>query len=372
MLATIADIVEIMETVAPIRLAEQWDNVGLQLGQKDWPVRRIWVALDPTFEVIQEACQSGVDLLITHHPLISEPLRSIDFKTPIGSVIKMAIQHHLAIYVAHTNLDSAVEGLNDFLARQIGLEDLKALRHAKPADIYKLVVYVPKEHEQQLLHTLFETAAGEIGPYTCCTFRNSGTGTFRPGSSSKPYSGQIDEISSANEIRLESVVRKDDINNIVRHLRAIHPYETMAYDIYPLKGPGNREGLGRVGSLNKSTDLISYAKTIKERLRLNSIKIAGRSDLIVKTAAVCSGSGSGLMDDFLSSGAEVYISGDLKFHDARAVEAADLGLIDIGHFASEHLMVEMLVGRLKKILSQKDIDINIEACELENDPFIRL
>ena len=372
MVAAIADIIEVMETVAPIRLAEAWDNVGLQLGQEDWPVRRIWVALDPSPDVIHEACKSSVDLLITHHPLIFEPLRAIDFKTPIGSVIKMAIQHHLALFVAHSNLDSAVEGLNDFLARRIGLENLKVLRNAKKSNIFKLVVYVPNEHEQQVLNALFETAAGEIGPYACCSFRNNGIGTFRPGSSAKPYSGKIDEVSFADETRIETVVKKDDIDNVVRHLRAIHPYETMAYDIYPLEGPGSTEGLGRVGSLNKSTDLISFAKTIKEKLRLDSVKIAGKTDLIVKTAAVCSGSGSGLMGDFLSSGAEVYISGDLKFHDGRAVEAAGLGLIDIGHFASEHLMVEMLVERLKNILSEKGIDINIEACKLENDPFMRL
>lgn len=372
MITTVADIIEIMETVAPMRLAEAWDNVGLQLGQEDWPVRSIWIALDPSFDVIHEACRSGVDLLITHHPLIFEPLTSINFKTPIGSVIKMAIQHQLALFVAHSNLDSAAEGLNDFLARRIGLEDLKVLKNAKQTNIYKLVVYVPLEYEQQILNALFETKAGEIGPYSCCSFRSYGKGTFRPGSSARPYSGKIDEVSFADETRIETVVRENDIDNVVRHLSASHPYETMAYDIYPLMEPGSTEGLGRVGSLDKRTDLISFSKTIKERLRLNSIKIAGKSDLNVRTAAVCSGSGSSLMGDFLSSGADVYISGDLKFHDARAVEAVGLGLIDIGHFASEHLMVEMLAERLKNVISKAGMAINIEACKLENDPFMRL
>ena len=146
----------------------------------------------------------------------------------------------------------------------------------------------------------------------------------------------------------------------------------MAYDVYPLLESGNREGLGRIGSIDKTVDLASFAMSIKKNLGLNWIKVAGRPDLTVKTAAVCSGSGSGLMDVFFSSGAQVYISGDLKYHDARSVQAVDLGLIDIGHFASEHLMVEMLADRLKNILVEADMDVNVEACKLEKDPFMGL
>ena len=372
MVATIADIIEVMETVAPTRLAETWDNVGLQLGQEEWPVRSMWIALDPSLNVIHEACKKDVDLLITHHPLIFKPLKFINFKTPMGSIIRMAIQHQLALFVAHSNLDNAAEGVNDLLARRIGLEDLKVLESDKKTEDYKLVVYVPFEYEQKVLNALFETKAGEIGPYTCCSFRSNGKGTFRPESSAKPYSGKIGEISLVYEIRIETVVKKNDLDNVISHIRESHPYETMAYDVYPLLGPENKEGLGRIGSIGKSTDLVSFAMSIKERLGLNWVKVAGRPDLTVKTAAVCSGSGSGLMDVFFSSGAQVYISGDLKYHDARSVEAVDLGLIDIGHFASEHLMVEMLAERLKNILSKTDIDVKVEACKLESDPFMGL
>ena len=372
MVSTIADIIKAMEAVAPMRLAEKWDNVGLQLGQADWPVRNIWISLDPTFDVIDKACKDGVDLLITHHPLIFEPLKSIDFKSPIGSIIKMAVQHKMGLFVAHTNLDSAADGINDFLARRIGLKDIKSLKNSNETNIYKIIIYVPLEHEQQVLKALFETKAGAIGSYTCCSFRGYGKGTFRPGSAARPYSGKTDEISTADETRIETVVRKNDIDDVVQKISAVHPYETMAYDIYPLVDHGSTVGLGRVGALDKAVDLVSFAKTIKRKLRLNTIKIAGRSDLVVNTAAVCSGSGSGLMKDFLSSGAQVYISGDLKFHDARAVEAVGLGLIDIGHFASEHVMTEMLADRLNNVLLDNGIDINIKACDLENDPFVRL
>jgi hypothetical protein len=227
-------------------------------------------------------------------------------------------------------------------------------------------------YEQQILNSIFETKAGEIGSYTCCSFRNKGTGTYRAGSSSKPFAGKVGEITHADEIRIEIVVRKNDLNSVIEHVRKNHPYETMAYDIYPLITNEGRQGSGRIGDLDESTKLISFARAIKEKLGLNSIKIAGNPDLTVKTVAVCTGSGSSLVNNFISSGAQVYMSGDLRYHDARTVEAANLGLIDIGHFASEHLIVDVLADRLKKVLSKHEIYVKVEAYGLEQDPFIVL
>ena len=276
MAATVADIIKVMETMAPLRLAEEWDNVGLQVGQLDWPVRSIWVALDPLYDVVDGACRNGVDLLITHHPLIFSPLRCINFDTPVGSVIQAAAGHKLAIFAAHTNFDSAADGINDVLAFRIGLEDLTVLK------------------------------------------------------------------------------------------RGDHPGEDSATDDM------QKQGLGRVGELKETMELLPFALSIKEKLGLKYIKFAGKPDLPVRRAAVCSGSGSSLMKDFYSSGAQVFISGDLRYHDAREVEALNLGLIDMGHFASEYLMVEVLAKRLDKILAADGKDIKVEACRLENDPFLVL
>lgn len=372
MVATVADIIEAMETFAPIWLAEEWDNVGIQIGQTDWPVRNIWVALDPSPRVVREACNHNIDLLITHHPLIFKPLRSINFKTTIGSIIQMAAQQQLAIFTAHTNLDNATDGLNDILSHRIGLKNLNVLGTAMAMKSYKLVVYVPVEYEQKILKNIFETRAGEIGSYTCCSFRSKGKGTFRPESSAEPFSGKKGEISHVDEIRIETVVQEKDLNSVLEHIRAAHPYETMAYDIYPLSLLEKRQGVGRIGTLDPPTALLTFAQTIKEKLGLDYINVVGKPDLLVSEAAVCSGSGSGLMDDFLASGAQVFVSGDLRYHDAKAAEAADLGLIDIGHFASEHLIVEALAERLEKVLSESNPDVVVDACGLERDPFMRL
>jgi dinuclear metal center YbgI/SA1388 family protein len=370
--AKIIDIIKAMETIAPVRLAEEWDNVGLQVGQKDWPVRKIWISLDPGPDVVDHACKNDVDLLITHHPLIFHSLRSINLNTAVGAIIQKAIQHHLAIFSAHTNLDNAIDGLNDILAQRIGIKNLKVLGKVRASENYKLVLYVPVEYEQQILNSIFETNAGEIGSYTCCSFRNKGTGTYRPESSSKPFAGKAGEITHAHEVRIETVVRKSDLDGVIKQVRKIHPYETMAYDIYPLIKNEELQGSGRIGDLDESMELISLARSIKEKLGLNSVKVAGHPDLTVKTAAVCTGSGSSLMNNFISSGAQVYISGDLRYHDARAVEEANLGLIDIGHFASEHLIVHVLAERLEKVLSKHDIYVKVEAYGLENDPFMVL
>ncbi len=372
MVATVADIIQAMETFAPIWLAEEWDNVGIQVGQTDWPVRKVWVALDPTPDVVRDACKNNIDLLITHHPLIFKPLKSINFNTTIGSIIHMAVQGQMAIFTAHTNLDNATDGLNDILARRIGLKNLKVLGAARDMESCKLAVYVPEGYEQKILNTLFETRAGKVGSYTCCSFRSKGKGTFRPDSSSKPFTGKIGEISHADEVRIETVVRKNDLNSVIEQLKKSHPYETMAYDVYPLLAVECRQGLGRIGTLDQPISLVTFARSIKEKLGLDYVSVAGKPKLLVSEAAVCSGSGSSLMDDFFSSGAQVFISGDLRYHDARAVEAAGLGLIDIGHFASEHLIVEVLAQRLKKALSESEAEVSVEAYGLENNPFMKL
>lgn len=375
MAATVKDIIRIMETVAPLRLAEEWDNVGLQVGQKDQPVQKIRIALDPLPDVVAEACRNDADLLITHHPLIFQPLKFLDFNTPAGSLIRMAVQHSLSIFSAHTNLDSAAGGINDILARKIGLSNLKVLEKAKePATACKLVVYVPAEYEQKVLDAIFETEAGKIGEYSCCSFRNMGKGTFRPSALAKPFSGISGEVSHADEFRIELAVQKDDIASVIEHIRKTHPYETMAYDVYEIqnKTQNSDEGLGRIGELDENMELAAFALKIKKSLGLKSVKVAGKPDLPVNKAAVCSGSGSGLMRRFISSGAQVYISGDLRYHDARDAEAANLGLVDIGHFASEKLIVETLAERLREALFKTGMDISVEACGIENDPFIFL
>ena len=369
MTATVHDIIKLMDRLAPRALAEKWDNVGLQVGQLDWPVKRVSIALDPLPEVVAAACADQTDLLITHHPLTLSPLEQIHFDSPIGKIIQQAAQNQLAIFTAHTNLDSASEGLNDLLAAKLDLRNLTRLMPVISSEECKLVIYAPVEHEQVVLQALFDAGAGKIGAYTNCSFRSRGKGTFKPDPTAQPFSGEPGHLSQVEELRIEAVVPKQDVHHVVKHVRQHHPYETMAYDVYPLQSIEPTEGLGCIGEFEKSIKLEQLADKAKRLMGLQNVRLAGRPDLTVIRAAVCSGSGGSLLPLFLKSDAQVFISGDWRYHDARQVEACDRGLIDIGHFASEHIMVKDLGRRLREELDKTDLAVKVEPIDIERDPF---
>ncbi len=366
----VSDIIRLMNEIAPQNLAENWDNSGLQIGDKNWPVKSIMVALDPLPDIVAEACRKKINLLITHHPLIFKPLSRIDFSTSVGSTIQLSVQNRLALFAAHTNLDSASGGINDIISEKLGLKALSVLSKPEQLEKYKLVFYAPADHEKNLLEILFQTRAGVIGEYTCCSFRNHGTGTFKPGSSAKPFSGSIGVLSHADEVRIETIVNGQDLDEVVALLKKHHPYETMAYDIYPLIPEKGKQGLGRVGFLPAMLRLDQFSDQVRKVLNLTSVRVVGDPGLMVEKVAVCSGSGSSLLGNFFASGAQVFISGDIRYHDARASEEAGVGIIDVGHFGSEHLVVNVLIQKLRDAILAKGMDVSIEACDLEKDPFV--
>ena len=372
MTATVGDMIRILEQIAPAGFAEDWDNPGLQVGCSDWPVAKVWTALDPLPEVVSAACAEGVDLLVTHHPLLFRPLARIDFKTPVGRVLEQALTKRLSVVAAHTNLDSVPGGLNDILAERIGLTSLTGLSRSGLDGHFKLVVFVPQEAEEKVMLALSRTPAGRIGRYAGCSFRSPGTGSFTAEVGARPRRGAVGETTSVNEVRIETRLREKDIAEVIQCLRQVHPYEQMAYDLYRLADDAGRLGIGRVGRLSTPRRLCDLAGDIGEALGLKSVQMAGNPDLEVRKVALCTGSGSSLMKDFLASGAEVYVSGDLKYHDARDAQTAGRGLIDLGHFGSEHFMVQALSQRLKKMLDDEGLAVDVESCPFEEDPFKRI
>ncbi len=364
----VRDIIAVMESLAPSELAESWDNPGLQVGDADWKVKKIRVALDPLPEVVKQACRDKIDLLITHHPLIFRPLKSVDISSSVGQIIHLALESRLAVFSAHTNLDSAQGGLNDYLSEILGLYRTRVLQKTAIKGRYKLVVFVPEKFEREVLTSLFSSGAGKIEAYSCCSFRSQGKGTFMPGKGSEPFLGKIGQVNEVDESRIEMIVSQKDLPATIEQLNKVHPYETPAYDIYPLE-PIRSAGLGRVGDLETPLCLKDFAAHVKKVLRLSSLKISGDPDLIVRQVAVCSGSGAGLMQVFLNSGAQCYVSGDLHYHNARDVQIRKRALVDIGHFASEHIVVPMLVDKIRKAADKKQMEIRIDGCETEKDPF---
>ncbi len=369
MAGTVAHIVRILDRLAPPRLAESWDNVGLQLGNPAWPVRKLWTALDPLPEVVASACDNDVDMLVTHHPLFFKPVHRIDCRTPLGRIVEMALSRRLAIFSAHTNLDSVTGGVNDVLAGRIGLGQVCPLGDPVDADMVKLVVFVPSTHVRVILDTLNALEAGRIGNYRCCSFRCEGTGTFLPEGDAEPAIGKMDTLTEVQESRIEIVVARGGLNPVVDRLKKAHPYETMAYDVYPLSVRDLQTGLGRVGALSSPMLLGDLSGRIKDALNLSPVKVVGEAGLKVETVAVCSGSGASLLSAAIASGAQAYVSGDLGYHTAREAQQAGIGLIDIGHFASEHLVVDVLAASIRDAINTAGLTASVEAVDMETDPF---
>ena len=367
-MVTVGELVKVMERLAPRCLAETWDNPGLHVGSREWPVKLIWVALDPTQGLIQQAVDNDVNLVITHHPLIFRPLYSVDPDTQPGRIIELALKNQVAVLCAHTNLDSARGGVNDMLAEKVGLRSVEVLKVVENSR-YKAVIYIPVGHETQVLDALFESGLGEGKKYSCLSFRSGGTGTFLPGDKANPFLGTKGERTEVQEFRVEIGVDKRDLVRLQAILARVHPYEEVVYDLYPVHGHSAMEGLGRIGNLPEPISFEAFVNRIKREFALSVVKSAGNPVQDVRRVAVCGGSGRSLISDFLRSDADVLISGDMGYHDGQQVADVGKGLIDIGHFSSEHVMVEGLARQLSACLASKEHDVAVVPFSGEKDCF---
>jgi dinuclear metal center YbgI/SA1388 family protein len=367
-IAKISDLVGIINKIAPPRLAEEWDNVGLQVGDPTAPVERILVALDPTPAAIRAAIESSCQLLLTHHPLIFKPLKKISAADPTSSLIFQAIRHELAVFSLHTNYDIAAEGLNDLLAARLGVEETRPLKVTSVDDLVKLAVFVPLGHEEAVMNALFRFTS-DIGAYDECSFRGEGIGTFRPLPGARPFIGKVGTRESVAESRLELLLRKADLAAAVKALCAAHPYEEPAFDCYPLLNQGETLGLGRIGRLGETVTLGGFASIVKERLQTNTLRLVGSPDRPVRKVALCSGSGASLLREAVRQGADVLVTGDIKYHEARDAEALGVALVDAGHFATERIMAEAVADRLRGALATSPYDLIVAPFTDDNDPF---
>lgn len=364
----ISDIIGIINKIAPPALAEDWDNPGLQLGDLKAPVQRIMVALDPLEATVDAAITSSCSLLVTHHPLFFRPLRKLDPSDPVGGIAFRAIRGELAIISLHTNYDCAAGGLNDILAERIGLTNIRPLRNDKPEELVKLAVFVPKGHEEKVLSALFRFS-GVIGNYRDCSFRADGTGTFTPLTGATPFVGTIGTREEIEESRVEVLLRREDAAGALKALAGAHPYEEPAVDLYPLLNRGAERGLGRLGELPAETTLEEFAAATRSSLGCTGLRYVGAPAARVRRVAVCSGSGASLLREAARGGADVLVTGDVKYHEAREAESLGIGLIDAGHFPTEIIMAEEVTRRLAEELKKRGFDTEVIPATIETDPF---
>jgi dinuclear metal center YbgI/SA1388 family protein len=367
-IARIQDLTGLLHTLYPLHLAESWDNVGLQVGDPAGEVTRVLVCLDPSERALEEAASAGAQALITHHPLIFKPLSTLSPTDETGRILFRAVQQGIAVLCAHTNLDRGRNGLNDWLAQRLGVEEAKPLT-AGDDDLLKLVVFVPAGYEGRVAQALFRCGAGHIGEYDSCSFQTPGTGTFRPGSEANPFLGEKGRLERAAEIRLETVISRHRLGRTLERMFKAHPYEEPAYDLIPLANRRTDIGLGRVGRLPHPLPLHDFARRVKEALGTHSLRIVGDEHQPVHKIALCGGSGATLYSEARRQGADVLVTGDIKYHDARRAETEGMALIDAGHFATEHLMVPHLAATLGHAAQERGLPITFIELKGETDPF---
>lgn len=361
--------VKILNELAPAYMAESWDNVGFQIGNINKAIGKVMVCLEVTDAVIDEAINKNVDLIISHHPLLFKGLKQLTDDDPVQRRVRKLIQNDINVYAAHTNLDSAEGGLNDYLAQLIGLERVDILSKSGHEESYKLVVFVPESHAEEVHASLMAYGAGHIGNYCDTSFRSLGLGTFRPLEGTQPYLGEEGKLEKVEETRIETIVLKKDLKNVLNAMLNAHPYEEVAYDLYKLENEVDPYGIGRVGYLLERQTMGELIETVKGKLGINVIKYVGDSERKVGKVAICTGAGASLIGDAIKHACEVLITGDVKYHEALFAEDHRLQIIDAGHFETENIFCKELKRRLELKLEAKDYDVQVIVAESAHNPF---
>lgn len=362
----VADIEQWLERLAPSHLAEEWDNVGLQVGQRKGPASHILTCLTVNHRVVDQALAANTQLIVAHHPLLFRPLRSLRMDRPGESVAVRLVQENVALYVAHTNLDAAPRGMGEWLAEILDLKNRRPLLLCPQDKLQKLVVFVPLSHVSAVRTAISEAGAGHIGSYSHCTFASEGVGTFLPLAGTHPFLGKEGHLETVSESRLETVLPVALRDQVLAALRAVHPYEEVAYDLYDLPIPG-LAGYGRIGDLPAPMDFAEFADMVKQRLGARVLRIAGPQPTRVARVAVLNGAGAQYIDQASSAGADVYITGDIKYHDAERAESLGLCVLDVGHFATESMAGYRLAEYLREEASKQGLCCEIATAQ-EMDP----
>lgn len=339
MLAKGQTVIQIMEQLAPKHYAVPDDKIGLQLGTLQKEISKVLVSLDVTEEVVDEAISCGANLIIAHHAIIYRPLKQLQTDTPAGRLYERLIKHDIAVYIAHTNLDVADGGINDMMAQALGLTGLSHLEDVHTERLKKLVVFVPQMHIEPVQQAVFAAGAGWIGKYSHCGFNIDGTGTFLPQKDANPYIGKAGKLERVSEVRFETIVPESSEKKVVQALLKAHPYEEVAYDLYPMDLKGRTFGLGRVGKLAEPVTLKELADLVKQAFDVPYARVVGDLDRQVRKVAVLGGSGAHYVRHALFAGADVLVTGDMDYHTAQDAAAAGLAIIDPGHNAEKIMKI---------------------------------
>lgn len=342
----IKDIIAEIENYAPPVYQESYDNSGLLVGDKNIKVTGVLLSLDCTESVIDEAISLKCNLIVAHHPIIFGGLKKLTGSNYVERTVIKAIQNNIAIYACHTNLDNVKNGVNAKIAEKLGLTNLKILAPKKQL-LKKLVTYVPASHSEQVRVAIFEAGAGHIGNYDSCSFNTNGKGTFRGNENSDPFIGEKGKLSVEDEVRIEVIFEAFKESAILKNLLASHPYEEVAFDVYPLDNVYYNIGSGMTGEFEKALSESEFLEKVKKVFNLKVVKHTPLLNRPVKKVAFCGGSGSFLMKNAINSLSDAYISADIKYHEYFDADGKIL-VVDTGHFENEQFTPEIFYDIFRK------------------------
>ena len=342
----IKEIIKFLEQRAPRYLQESYDNAGLIVGDPSVECNGVLICLDSIESVVEEAIQKKCNLIVAHHPILFSGIKSLTGRNYIERTIIKAIKHDIAIYAIHTNLDNVSEGVNRMISQRLELTDTRIL-DAKKGHLSKIVVFCPHDHATAVRSAMFEAGAGHIGDYDSCSFNLQGSGSFRGSESSSPFVGKKGELHVEPETRIETVAHSAAVSSILKAVAQVHPYEEIAYDVYPLNNAQSNLGAGMIGRLEKPMGKEVFLAHLKSKLQTGTIRFTPFVKDTIETVAVCGGSGSFLLSKAMQSGADVLVTSDFKYHQFFDADGS-ITICDIGHYESEQFTITLLGDWLKE------------------------
>jgi dinuclear metal center YbgI/SA1388 family protein len=358
----IKDIINCIEEFAPLSLQEPWDNAGLQVGDSSVEIESAVITLDVTEAVVDDAIHHGDGLIIAHHPLIFSGIKKLNGKNDVERTLIKAIKNNIAIYAAHTNIDVVRNGVSWKMAEKLELKQVKTLSPTSGL-LKKLVTFVPVEYAEKIRSAISEAGAGNIGNYDSCSFNTEGFGSFRGNELSDPFVGEKGKLHFEKEARIETIFPSYLQGKIISALIKNHPYEEVAYDIYPIENKHEKIGLGVVGILEEPVELKDFLYLLKTTFNCEAIRYSGETSNKIHKVALCGGAGSSLLNDAKKVGADIFITGDYKYHQFFDAEKQII-IADIGHFESEQFTKELFY----EIVTNKFSKFAIRLTDVQTNP----
>ncbi len=365
---TLGQLASVIDDLAPFRLAYDWDNVGLQVGDPSATVDHLLVALEVNDDALARARKHRCTAILAHHPLIFQPMRTLRGDDVAGRLVLELAKSGIGLIAAHTNLDRVLHGTNGILAALLGLRDVRILEPHALHDLVKFVVFVPPDHTPKIIEAIHRGGGGTIGNYTRCTFRARGTGTYLPGEGANPFAGETGRFEQAEEDRLEAVVPRNRLQSVVREVVQAHPYEEVAYDVVALHDAQPRHGLGVTGRLAAKSTLAALARRVGEVCSADSLAIIGKPGDDVRRVAIITGSAGSSLRGIRPDDTDVLITGELSYH--FATEARDRGLrvILAGHAATEKVFAPAFAATLSNHDRIREAGLSIHPFDIYPEP----